>query len=680
MLIRLLFSNAIHLSMALAMGSACVTALAVLVHTRSPFLTMIGLLQIILSFPLAYFTYALVAQLQFFPFLNFIGVFVVFALGAGDIFVAVDKWKNARLDHPKGTTEYIAALALPEAASAMFLTTITTAIAFFGTAICPVAPIKLFAIFCGLLIMFDYIMCVLLVFPALCIYDRKRETNPNCCITCHCCHRFEAGGNHGEEEDSKPSLIRRVLLGFYWFLHKFRWALFAVCAAGLGLSIYFATTLELPTSAEVRIVDESFEFEKNYAWRQQLLSTVLEKSGGAECNIIFGVKPADTGDQNNPESWSQLVLDKTFDPSSEESQEFLLEFCNKFFAEDFAMPVTGGFECSINRFDEWLSEQASLPPEEKDSVYTENCGGASGLPIPQQNFHACLTGWAQAEDEWYILSRDGVVTIMMIPFTARVRWDSPFDELDEEWNLIEDWMDDQISTAPKSVSKFYFSNVDFWWYDTNKSMLSTAYGAAGIALGAAAGVILFSSRSVTLTLYSVITIGYILTSVTASLVGLGWTLGFLESICFAILIGVSVDFVIHFSHSYSLWKGEHERGERTKHALIMMGPSILATAFTTFCAAIVMMFTIIIFFQKFALILFLTIVQATVGTFIFFLTMTDTIGPKHPTYLVDKLTAKFGIGEDEKGADKDESSRNNVVMGEGTAELSALQDASGEQK
>lgn len=80
--------------MALAMGSALVVAIAVVLHTRSPFLTMIGLLQIILSFPLSYFVYNLVIGLEFFPFLNFIGIFVVFALGAGDIFVAADKWKS----------------------------------------------------------------------------------------------------------------------------------------------------------------------------------------------------------------------------------------------------------------------------------------------------------------------------------------------------------------------------------------------------------------------------------------------------------------------------------------------------------------------------------------------------------------------------------------------------------
>ena len=311
--------------MALALGSALIVAIAVLIHTRSPFLTGIGLLQIILSFPLAYFVYKLVAGLNFFPFLNFIGIFVVFALGAGDIFVAVDKWKNARIDFPVATTEQIAALALPDALLAMFLTTLTTAVAFFATAICPVAPIKMFAIFCGLLIIFDYVMNVMLVFPALCIYDRAIQTKGvrgvSCCMTCTCFGYL--GGKNDEEivldafmtsskrrvclqetidgfekDAAGKSLIRRVLFSFYYALHSLRRPLFVICWAALGISIYYATTLEQPTSSDVRLLKESTEYEKNYIWRKNLLSEALEKQSGSRGFVIWGVTPADTGDQS----------------------------------------------------------------------------------------------------------------------------------------------------------------------------------------------------------------------------------------------------------------------------------------------------------------------------------------------------------------------------------------------
>lgn len=248
------------------------------------------------------------------------------------------------------------------------------------------------------------------------------------------------------------------------------------------------------------------------------------------------------------------------------AQSYLLKFCDDLLAQDFASPVDSTFVCPMTRFDDWLAEQSTS--SSPDEGYTEFCSGATGVPVPEDNFDACISSWAALVAETSILSKNGVVTIMLIPFTSRVRFDFPFEDMDDEWHLIEDWINQENEEAPDGVQNVYFSSADFWWYDTNGSMLATAYSSAAITLGASAVVILFSSRSLVLTLFATITIGYILTSVTAMLVAFGWTLGFLESICFAILIGVSVDFVIHFSHAYAHKKGEVSRGDRTKYAVV----------------------------------------------------------------------------------------------------------------
>ena len=111
----------------------------------------------------------------------------------------------------------------------------------------------------------------------------------------------------------------------------------------------------------------------------------------------------------------------------------------------------------------------------------------------------------------------------------------------------------------------------------------------------------------------------------------------LESVCFAILIGISCDFVIHFSHAYIHFKGFLSRYDRTKYAIIHMGPSILAAAFTTFSAATVMLFCSITSSQKFAMMLIFVILHATIGTFIVFLVLNVTIGPSDPTKFVDSI-------------------------------------------
>jgi len=74
---------------------------------------------------------------------------------------------------------------------------------------------------------------------------------------------------------------------------------------------------------------------------------------------------------------------------------------------------------------------------------------------------------------------------------------------------------------------------------------------------------------------------------------------FLEIICFAILVGISCDFVIHFGHAYIHFKGDVDKREGTKFAVLHMGPSILATAATTFSSVLVMLFCKLVFFTKF---------------------------------------------------------------------------------
>ena len=105
-----------------------VTSLCILFHTRSLFLTLLGLLQIVLALPWAYFVYRFICGLSFFPFVNINALFIVFALGADDIFVVVDRWKLKRLQHPDLSTEEVAIIALPEAAYATFVTSITVSL------------------------------------------------------------------------------------------------------------------------------------------------------------------------------------------------------------------------------------------------------------------------------------------------------------------------------------------------------------------------------------------------------------------------------------------------------------------------------------------------------------------------------------------------------------------------
>lgn len=115
----------------------------------------------------------------------------------------------------------------------------------------------------------------------------------------------------------------------------------------------------LPSAAPTN--EDDNQYEQNYPWRRRLLHETLWKSKvGARLLVMWGVSPADTGDRNNPESWSQLVLDDDFEPCRQDSQVYLREICVRFIANAFASQVEQDYVCPMNRFDAWLEEQSNL--------------------------------------------------------------------------------------------------------------------------------------------------------------------------------------------------------------------------------------------------------------------------------------------------------------------------------
>ena len=60
-----------------------------------------GLLQIFLSLPFARFFYSVLGQIQYFSTLQSLAIFLVLGIGADDVFVLVDGWKQTANDTPR---------------------------------------------------------------------------------------------------------------------------------------------------------------------------------------------------------------------------------------------------------------------------------------------------------------------------------------------------------------------------------------------------------------------------------------------------------------------------------------------------------------------------------------------------------------------------------------------------
>ena len=80
---------------AMVLASMSFVCLYIGYHTGSLFLALLGMLQILLSLPLALFFYT-VLRVTWFSQVHILSVFVVLGVGADDIFVYVNAWRHSQ--------------------------------------------------------------------------------------------------------------------------------------------------------------------------------------------------------------------------------------------------------------------------------------------------------------------------------------------------------------------------------------------------------------------------------------------------------------------------------------------------------------------------------------------------------------------------------------------------------
>jgi hypothetical protein len=560
-----------------------------------------------------------------FPFLNVNAIFILFAVGADDIFVAVDKWSAMRRELPQDfTTEQVASYALPKIAFATFVTSITTAAAFFASSGVNVPIIASFVIFCGLLVTMDYVLSIVILFPAICMHDRwlaqgcrsrwlrlsptkswktevqsrvnddeERHVCRECatnvedaetigelqhlaaacpCLTClldveflisctctEClvsdeCSMIEAievMDNSCPKEASAypakeyvgtaaevraPPLQRSqendtnvdssdnrtfILSSYYNLLHFLRWPILLLALAAIIICSFVASGIESPNQISPPILPSTNRYEKHRLWSEHLLASKL--IGSREVLFIWGSTPTDTSRRLDPSQSSALVLDTSFEPSNESVQVYLLEKCNDLKNDKNDTLFRTQTQCLFQEFNDWLVRQSqSASPAES---YIESCPGASGIPTPSEIFHPCLIAYSNLYESKGVLHDEGIVRVIALAAKTHTSYQSLVEDQGREWEALEQWSEHERELAPEGASNFYFSSFNFHVYDTLKNIVSSARSSIGIAIACVTATVLLTSRSFTVTILSVISIGYVFVSTAACLVGLGWTMG-----------------------------------------------------------------------------------------------------------------------------------------------------------
>lgn len=134
------------------------------VHVRSIVLATIGVMQLFCCIPFALVIYHFVFNIYYFSLLHNLVIAIVLAVGADDIFVFNDNFKNAgKIPYLKNDINRRIAYTFRKSASAMMVTSLTTMVSFMSTSFTSIIPVRTFGLFAAIIIPINYTLLILVL-------------------------------------------------------------------------------------------------------------------------------------------------------------------------------------------------------------------------------------------------------------------------------------------------------------------------------------------------------------------------------------------------------------------------------------------------------------------------------------------------------------------------------------
>ena len=184
------------------------------------------------------------------------------------------------------------------------------------------------------------------------------------------------------------------------------------------------------------------------------------------------------------------------------------------------------------------------------------------------------------------------------------------------------------SNSPEGVNKVKISGGRYLaWMATEDALVEGALFGLAVSTSFAFIILVLATRNLHISVFSAISIGGILICVLAVMQLNNMELGLAETISVVILIGFSVDYVVHLGNHY-VECTRLTRKERMDEALKHIGVSILSGALTTLGSVFFLFFATMSIFAKFGLVFTVTIGYSLLFSLFFFTAMCYTMGPQ----------------------------------------------------
>eukprot|EP00928_Gymnodinium_smaydae_P045063 TRINITY_DN30084_c0_g1_i1.p1 TRINITY_DN30084_c0_g1~~TRINITY_DN30084_c0_g1_i1.p1 ORF type:complete len:1044 (-),score=224.44 TRINITY_DN30084_c0_g1_i1:40-3171(-) len=669
-------------------------------HLRSMLIASMSVLAIVCSMPLAALFYAGVFQVGYFHFIQILTIFLVLGIGADNIFVLCDSWKNtAELIKPadRDTKVYSYSelrqrlrITYLRTAGALFNTSFTTGMAFMSSSVSKVMPMRTNGWFAAQAIFANYIIAITLSPSLLMIHhyylSGKRSVCPRWSfqtpaeeVKDDCERVLDLDQLVAESEaaaNKRLSLFEKVLNQYYLpFMKKkvggLKLGAVLVIFTLLGVAtqgVYFSSQLTPPQEEEAWFPDNHMYVAVRGFFAETFSGLTVDSF--ASMSMVWGVKDLDrSGDKAdvyrplNP--YGELVFDDRFDLSKKEAQDEILsackairelpctyEACDKGSGK-LAMELNGSVACFLENFGDWLAQKrvdrynavaanGSATSGELAAARAERDRGTE-LETGPKFFEELKVfrktnppskemrenGGANWEKQIGFI--DGELKYVEIKFRSVLPSAEALATGRDVRTLIWNWAEQRRNSAPATALGPRIVCRRFAPYDLQEELLAALFSGCSIAGPVAFIVLLLSTKNIIVSFYAVISVSSVVLCVLGFCKGvMDYDLGVAESIAGVIVIGYSVDYVVHLAHMYEEAHsfGHRSREDRAEFAIRNMGTTVFAGAITTAGAGVIMFLCFSVFFHKMALLICVTIAYSFLFSLGFFMSLLFLAGPE----------------------------------------------------
>ncbi|XP_072940767.1 protein dispatched [Epargyreus clarus] len=631
--------------------------ISVWIYTKSFILSFLLFIAITYSLGIAYFLYIFVFNLDFFPFMNLLVVVVVIGIGADDAFLYVKIWKMISkqlirdnvISEENGLTDIknvssagetilvqILVETLKHSVVAIFITTLTTAVAFFASYVSYIPAINCFSVFAGTSVLVNFVLMISWLPVSVFILDVKMYTNRKQKMLGVICKAINEIG-----EDIRIILNRfiitcvtRLYIGFVVILGAI-----GVCSI---VVVFYYPGLQLPDSKQFQLFQTSHPFEQyDIEYREKFIFERFSKDIGIGSKMplrwIWGIKAVDNGNHMDPASTGHLIFDNDFSVSDPSSQMWLLEFCSKIKNQPFYQHTLGPLlpNCFIESFKMFMSRRCI---DKIDKINRAPCCESSQFPYTKEIFDFCIVkaieSLYQTPREFFMPGVAGpkflrgayppVVSAIVVEFESVVPYSMSHKAMDIFFNHLENWTQYELKSAPPSMQGGWFLS-DLQFYDLQRTLASGTVIALLLSAGLGFLVLIPATFSFIVSICALIAMIFSSTVTIAILVLCNWKLNILESVAISTSAGLAVDFSLHYALSYTNANGT--KSTRVKYALSASSGPTVAAALTTGFAGIFLLRSNLLPYSQIGTFLALIMFASWIYATFFLCSLLHLVGP-----------------------------------------------------